>query len=173
MKNKLILFLLSLIFIFCFIIFYQSLKKPNLYSPSVTLKKQIPYFKSRTLILNKKIDSQEIFKSGNYYLFNIWSSWCVPCRDEHSILMELSQNNSLEIIGLNYKDKTSNAKKFLEELGNPFSQVIIDRNGLIAIEWGAYGVPESFLINDQKKIIKKFLGPLNSKILKEIKVYLK
>ena len=173
MKNKSILILCSLIFVFCFFIFYQGLKKSNVYSPSVSLEKEIPYFKSTNLDSNKKIDTQSIFKEGNYYLLNIWSSWCMPCRDEHPILMKLSLKKSLKIVGLNYKDENVNAKKFLKDLGNPYSTVFIDKKGVIAIEWGAYGVPESFLINDKKKIIKKFLGPLNDKSLDEIENYLK
>jgi len=98
---------------------------------------------------------------------NIWSSWCMPCRDEHPFLMSLSEQKNLEIIGLNYKDTNDKAQGFLTELDNPYDTVILDNDGIIAIEWGAYGVPESFLIYD-KKIIKKIIGPLNSNLLKEI-----
>ena len=103
---------------------------------------------------------------------NIWSSWCAPCRDEHQYLMELSKEKNLEIIGLNYKDNTLNAKKFLNELKNPYSNIILDSDGLIAIEWGAYGVPESFLIYD-KSIIKKIIGPLNENLVFEINELIK
>jgi cytochrome c biogenesis protein CcmG/thiol:disulfide interchange protein DsbE len=103
---------------------------------------------------------------------NIWSSWCIPCRDEHKFLMELSKNPKLEIIGLNYKDNDVNAKNFLNQLRNPYKTIIYDKNGTIAIEWGAYGVPESFLVH-KNMIIKKIIGPLNENLLIEIKNIIK
>ena len=103
---------------------------------------------------------------------NIWASWCAPCRDEHPFLLNLGKQDNLEIIGLNYKDNTENAKKFLKELNNPYKVILTDKDGIIAIEWGAYGVPETFLIYD-KKIIKKYIGPLNLNSLLEIKELIK
>ena len=99
---------------------------------------------------------------------NIWSSWCVPCRDEHNFLKDLSNEKNLNLIGLNYKDKTENAKNFLIELGNPFDIIFLDQKGIIAIDWGAYGVPETYLIKNNI-IIKKIIGPLNYNLVKEIK----
>jgi cytochrome c biogenesis protein CcmG/thiol:disulfide interchange protein DsbE len=86
--------------------------------------------------------------------------------------MELKNNDRLKVIGMNYKDTKDNAKNFLEELGNPYDQIIFDSKGTNAIEWGAYGVPESFLINNNK-IIKKYIGPLNKVSVEEIKLYIK
>ena len=103
---------------------------------------------------------------------NIWASWCIPCRDEHLYLMNLSNQKIIEVVGLNYKDNKSNAKKFLEELNNPYKIIFSDEDGTIAIEWGAYGVPETFLIHN-KRIIKKYVGPLNSNSLLEIKKLIK
>ena len=111
---------------------------------------------------------KEIFISDNYYLLNIWSSWCIPCRDEHHFLTKLKKNEKIELIGLNYKDKEKNAKNFLNELSNPYKKILSDIDGTIAIEWGAYGVPESFLIKNNQ-IIKKVIGPLNEKLFSEIK----
>jgi cytochrome c biogenesis protein CcmG/thiol:disulfide interchange protein DsbE len=110
--------------------------------------------------------------SDKFYLLNIWSSWCVPCKQEHPILMELMQNDNLKVIGLNYKDTKKNAINFLKELGNPYDNIIFDNKGTNAIEWGAYGVPESFLINNNK-IIKKYIGPLNKRSIEEIKSFIK
>ena len=87
--------------------------------------------------------------------------------------MTLSKNKSVKLVGLNYRDNLNNAKKFINELGNPYSQILIDEEGTLAIEFGAYGVPETFIINKDKKIIKKFVGPLDLKLLKEIEMYLK
>ena len=87
--------------------------------------------------------------------------------------MELSKNRLIKLIGLNYKDNLNNAQKFIDELGNPYSQILTDKDGTLAIEFGAYGVPETFIIDKDRKILKKFIGPLNKKILKEIELYLK
>ena len=94
------------------------------------------------------------------------------CRQEHSILMELTKNDNIKVIGINYKDTIKNANNFLKELGNPYDNIIFDNKGTNAIEWGAYGVPESFLINNNK-IIKKYIGPLNKGSIEEIKSFIK
>ena len=121
---------------------------------------------------NQSVNTIEIFQSDKLYLLNIWSSWCVPCREEHPFLMELKKNKQLKVVGMNYKDTKKNAKNFLKELGNPYDKIIFDNKGTNAIEWGAYGVPESFLIN-KDKIIKKYIGPLNKQSIEEIKSYIK
>jgi cytochrome c biogenesis protein CcmG/thiol:disulfide interchange protein DsbE len=87
--------------------------------------------------------------------------------------MQLSSNPSVRIIGLNYKDDLSNAKKFINEMGNPYSEIIIDNDGTISIELGAYGIPETFVIDKNKIILKKFVGPINDQSLKEIESLLK
>ena len=172
MKNKFLAFFASLIFLAIFIIFYKGLKDTNIYTPEVKTNNEIPSFSAELLYSNKIVNSSEIFDSNNFYLLNIWSSWCVPCRQEHSILIDLAKNNNLNFIGINYKDKKKNAKIFLKELGNPYQKIIFDKDGITAIEWGAYGVPESYLIH-KGKIIKKYIGPLNQKSIKEIKLLIK
>jgi cytochrome c biogenesis protein CcmG/thiol:disulfide interchange protein DsbE len=87
--------------------------------------------------------------------------------------MQLSSNPSVRIIGLNYKDDLNNAKKFINEMGNPYSEIIIDNDGTISIELGAYGIPETFVIDKNKIILKKFVGPINDQSLKEIESLLK
>ena len=87
--------------------------------------------------------------------------------------MQLSINPSVKIIGLNYKDDLKNAKKFINEMGNPYSEIVIDNDGTISIELGAYGIPETFIIGKNKIILKKFVGPINDKSLKEIESLLK
>ena len=103
---------------------------------------------------------------------NIWASWCVPCRLEHNFLMKLKANENLKIIGLNYKDKEKNALNFLKELKNPYDKILTDEDGTIAIDWGDYGVPESFLIHN-KKIIKKIIGPIDENLYLEIERLIK
>ena len=87
--------------------------------------------------------------------------------------MDLSKNPNLNLVGLNYKDNPKNAKRFINEFGNPYFMIITDKNGIISIDLGAIGVPETFIINKDKKIIKRFLGSLNEKSLKEINLILK
>ena len=87
--------------------------------------------------------------------------------------MELSKNTSIKIIGLNYKDSLINAKKFINSMGNPYSNILVDNDGVISIELGAYGIPETFVIDKNKIILKKFVGPLNHQSLKEIKLLIK
>jgi cytochrome c biogenesis protein CcmG/thiol:disulfide interchange protein DsbE len=135
--------------------------------------KNLPTFKAQDFITNTNIDSEKVFAEESYYIVNIWASWCIPCRKEHSLLMELNKNKSIKLIGLNYRDNLDNAKKFINELGNPYMQILIDKDGTLAIEFGAYGVPETFLIDKNKKIIKRFIGPINKEILEEIKLIVK
>tara|TARA_B100000767_G_C19653903_1_gene487994 strand:- start:18 stop:536 length:519 start_codon:yes stop_codon:yes gene_type:complete len=172
MKNKLLPISIASILIIIFIIFYKGLQDTNIYVPEIKINNKIPLFSADLFYSNKLVNSTELFKSDKFYLLNIWSSWCVPCRQEHPLLMDLGKSNNVEIIGLNYKDTKTNANFFLNELGNPYKKIIFDQDGINAIEWGAYGVPESFLINDSV-IIKKYIGPLNKESIKEIKLLIK
>ena len=172
MKNKLLTTTITFIFIIIFIVFYKGLKDTNIYTPETKINNEIPSLLVNLFDTSKTVNTFEIFKSDKFYLLNIWSSWCVPCREEHPILMELKKNEQLKVVGMNYKDTKKNAKNFLEELGNPYDKIIFDNKGTNAIEWGAYGVPESFLIINNK-IIKKYIGPLNKKSFEEIESYIK
>ena len=173
MKNKFNLIILFIFLSFCFIIFYQGLNNSNTYKPNISEEKKIPIFKARDFYSNIDISSEKIFEENSYYIVNIWASWCVPCRNEHPFLMELNKNKLVKLIGLNYKDNLENAKKFINKLGNPYSQILIDNDGTLGIEFGAYGVPETFLIDKNKKIINKFIGPINQEIVEEIKLIIK
>jgi len=172
MKNKFLPFSITLIFLVIFIIFYKGLQDTNIYTPEVKINNEIPLFSAELFYSNKIVNSSEIFDSNKFYLLNIWSSWCVPCRQEHSILIDLAKNKNVKVVGINYKDNKENAENFLDKLGNPYEKIIFDKNGTIAIEWGAYGVPESFLVHSGK-IIKKYIGPLNPQSIKEIKLLIK
>ena len=136
------------------------------------IEKSLPSFEAKLFESIDIIDSKEIFKKNKYYLINIWASWCAPCRDEHFFLMDLSKSNNLDIIGINYKDKIENSKRFLNEFKSPYKIIISDLDGTLSIELGAYGGPESFLIYD-KKIIKKIIGPINEDLLLQIKKLVK
>lgn len=98
---------------------------------------------------------------GAVTLVNVWASWCVPCHDEAPLLLQLAQDKNLRIVGINYKDEPENARRFLGRYGNPFQAVGVDRNGRASIEWGVYGVPETFLIDREGRIAFKLVGPIN------------
>jgi cytochrome c biogenesis protein CcmG/thiol:disulfide interchange protein DsbE len=173
MKNKLILSIIIMILSFCFVIFYKGLNNSNTYTPQINDKKNIPIFKAKDFNSNIYTNSEKIFEEDIFYIVNIWASWCVPCRTEHPTLMELSKSQSVKLIGLNYRDNQINAKNFINEFGNPYSQILIDKDGTLGIEFGAYGVPETFVIDRNKKIIRKFVGPINQEIADEIKLIIK
>ncbi|MDK4735719.1 DsbE family thiol:disulfide interchange protein [Rhizobium sp. CNPSo 3490] len=105
--------------------------------------------------------------SGKLTLVNVFASWCIPCRDEHPILKELAKDGRLNIVAINYKDKNENALRFLGELGNPYQAIGIDPNGKAAIDWGVYGIPESYLVGTDGTILYKRVGPFDEISLKE------
>ena len=172
MKIKIFPTFLIISLLIIFIIFYKGLQNPNIYTPNTSIEKNIPIFETKIFDSEDTVNSKNFFLDNKFYLLNIWASWCVPCRNEHSFLISLSKKRDIEIIGLNYKDNIKNAKNFIRELGNPYSVIFLDLDGTIAIEWGAYGVPETFLIYD-KKIIKKIIGPINDDSFAEIEKMIK
>ena len=173
MKNKFSIIVIVIFLSFCFIIFYKGLNTSNIYTPKVNEKKNIPTFEVKDFKSNNYVNSDKIFEENIFYIVNIWASWCVPCKVEHPLLMQLSKNQSIKLIGLNYRDNFNNAKKFIDDFGNPYSRILIDKDGALGVEFGAYGVPETFIISKDKRIIKKFVGPINKEIIKEIELIIK
>ena len=100
---------------------------------------------------------------GKVTLVNVWASWCGPCRDEHPLLLGLSQDPRFELVGLNYKDEPENARRFLGGFGNPYKAIGVDEAGRAAIDWGVYGVPETFVVGRDGKILFKHVGPLTER----------
>jgi len=105
--------------------------------------------------------------AGQVTLVNVWASWCVPCRVEHPLLMQLARDERVRLVGINYKDSPENARRFLGDLGNPFSAVGADDTGRVAIEWGVYGVPETFLVGRDGKILYKHVGPFTPESIRD------
>ncbi len=103
--------------------------------------------------------------AGKLTLVNVFASWCVPCRQEHPILKELSKDPRLNLVGINYKDRQDNALRFLGELGNPYKAIGVDPNGKAAIDWGVYGIPESYLVAADGTILYKRVGPFDPQSL--------
>lgn len=110
----------------------------------------------------------ETFKSGKISVVNIFASWCVPCRQEHPQIVKLGEDDRIQLVGINHKDGTRNALSFLEELGNPYDVIGVDRNGRASIEWGVYGVPETFFVDGEGVIFYKHVGPISPSQLNDI-----
>jgi cytochrome c biogenesis protein CcmG/thiol:disulfide interchange protein DsbE len=102
---------------------------------------------------------------GRVTVVNVWASWCVPCRDEHPMLLELAKNPDIRVVGINYKDQPENARRFLGTLGNPFAAIGVDSAGRAAIDWGVYGVPESVIVAPDGTIASPHVGPLSAEAL--------
>jgi cytochrome c biogenesis protein CcmG/thiol:disulfide interchange protein DsbE len=105
---------------------------------------------------------------GVVSVVNVWASWCVPCHDEAPLLMQLAQDSRLRVVGINYKDDADNARRFLGRYGNPFAASGADQNGRAAIEWGVYGVPETFVIGRDAHIAYKLVGPITPENFRSI-----
>ena len=168
MKNKQNLIIVICFIFITFFILLLGLKKENNYVPQTNNLKIEDTLTLKSLYSGKELFLNDLFLKDNFTLINIWASWCLPCKDEHPYLINLNKNYNLNIIGINYKDDSNNAKNFLFELGNPYREVLIDNDGIKSIEFGAIGVPETYLVNKEKKIIKKFIGPLNKNNFNEI-----
>jgi cytochrome c biogenesis protein CcmG/thiol:disulfide interchange protein DsbE len=97
---------------------------------------------------------------GKVSVVNVWASWCVPCHDEAPLLVQLAKDTRLQVVGINYKDAADNARRFLGRYGNPFGIVGVDGNGRASIEWGVYGVPETFVVGREGTIVYKMVGPV-------------
>lgn len=128
--------------------------------PSPLLDKPAPAFAAAKLQLpDEKLTNADL--KGQVWLFNVWASWCVSCREEHPVLNELARQKAVTIIGLNYKDDPTAAKNWLDTLGNPYNVSIMDQDGRIGLDWGVYGVPETFVV-DKKGIVRyKHTGPVS------------
>lgn len=169
MKKKLIFFTLVLLFSIIFIILYSGLNKVEKYVPEKITNNSIIKFSAKDLFSKKEFKFNSLVIDNKLTIINIWASWCQPCREEHPYLMKLGSHRNVNLIGITYKDNYKNSKKFLNNFGNPFSKVLVDKSGIISINIGAYGVPETYIINSDKKILKKYIGPLKEKDFLEIK----
>ena len=131
--------------------------------PSPLVDKPLPTFSLPTLEDPKKIITNADLR-GQVVMVNVWASWCVACKQEHPVLLEVAQRKQIPIIGLNYKDKPADASKVLETEGNPYNVIIVDASGRTGIDWGVYGVPESFIVDKQGVIRYKQIGPITPEV---------
>ena len=173
-KKKLKFITILIITTFLFALLFLGLNNKNFYTTENITVKKILNFKSEEFFSDKIINFDNFTKEKKFTILNIWASWCSPCRVEHNILLKLNENENSMMIGINYKDNFNNAKSFLNELGNPYDVIFVDNDGLISIGIGAYGVPETYIIdNSNNTVIKKYLGPLNKLKLEEINLLIK
>ncbi len=135
--------------------------------PSPLIGEPVPSFSVPRLSQpEQRLHSEDL--RGRPYLLNVWASWCAPCREEHPILMEAARYPQLTVVGLNYKDKRLAARKWLRKHGDPYRANGFDKEGDAALDLGVYGVPETYLIDGQGVIRRKFVGPLSQRQLQEI-----
>ena len=135
--------------------------------PSPLVNKPAPAFSAPKLNApNEKLSPADL--KGKVWLFNVWASWCVSCRAEHPIINQLAQQQEAIIVGLNYKDDPDAAKKWLETLGNPYNDSVMDADGRIGIDWGVYGVPETFVMDKQGMVRYKHTGPVTEDDVQQI-----
>ena len=179
--SPLVLLVFVCLFFLLFIIFEKDPSNP----PSALINKEIPNF-STTNLFNKNIklssdnikrnvklaaDSNVNFSEDTlqkYTLVNFFASWCTPCRAEHHLFFEIKKNYpNVFLLGISHKDSPEDSKQYLSEEGNPYSFVGLDQDGRIALEFGVFGLPETFIVNNEGKIIFKQMGPLTEKILND------
>ena len=167
LKIKFSFIIFFLIIAFIITIFFKSLFENNNYVPKKINK--VENISIEEFYSNNELKIKELFDNEKYIIINIWASWCIPCRQEHKYIKNISKRNNSKIIGLNYKDNKDNAKRFLDELGNPYDIILKDSNGTKSIFLGAYGVPETFIIDRELNILRRYIGPINQKNVVEIK----
>lgn len=144
----------------------QSGKKDPSTVPSALIGKPAPEFVLEPPRGFARGLSTADFK-GRVTVLNVLASWCPPCHAEHPLLMELAKETGIQLVALNYKDKDEQLAAWLKEAGDPFSRIGADRNGRVAIEWGVYGVPETYILDREGRIVHRHVGPLTKEVLRD------
>jgi len=163
------IFFLTILLIFLYLLIIE--RDPS-EIPSPLIDKKIPEFKTQSLLKNKEFISHHEFENQTV-LVNFFATWCKPCRDEHDFIKKISDQKKAKVIGINYKDNPDKAIEWLKQLGNPYAIVALDRKGKIAIDWGVYGIPETFIVNSNGIIKYRHVGPVTEKIYKKINLIIK
>ena len=172
MKIRLSFIFILTLAVFILLVLFKSLFENKIYVPE-KINNKIENISIREFYSDNDLELKNLFNNNKFILINIWASWCLPCRQEHEHLIELSNANNLTIVGINYKDKKNNAQKFINELGNPYDVILKDVDGTKSIFLGAYGVPETFIIDNELNVLKKYIGPINKENIIEIKTLIK
>ena len=173
MKKKLLI-IPSLLFLVILLAFFYLLiieRNPS-EIPSNLLNKNVPNFEVESLLKKERFISSKEF-GNEIMLVNFFATWCLPCRDEHIYIKRFSDEKEIRVIGINYKDNPKKTIQWLKDMGNPYSNVPIDKYGRIAIDWGVYGIPETFIISSKGIIKYRHVGPVTKKIYKKINLLIK
>ena len=168
MKKKLLIIPSLLFFSILLTFFYLLIIERNPSEiPSNLLDKSVPKFETESLLKKERFISSKEF-GNEIMLVNFFATWCKPCRDEHDYIKRFVDEKGIRVIGINYKDNPKKAVRWLKNLGNPYSDIPVDKNGRIAIDWGVYGIPETFVISSKGIIKYRHIGPVTEKIYKKI-----
>jgi len=155
-----------LIIFFCVVVvffYFLIIKRDPSYLPSVLINQKAPVFEATSLFKNKTFVYEEEF-GHEIVIVNFFATWCIPCRMEHPYINQLSKEKGVKVIGINYKDDPKKAIGWLQKLGNPYSNVAVDSNGNIGINWGVYGMPETFIVNKNNIVLYRQAGPITEEI---------
>ena len=163
--NKKLLIPLALFVVLAGFLFVGLFRDPR-EVPSPLIDKPAPAFTLRQLHAPDKTLGTADMK-GQVWLLNVWASWCVSCRDEHPLLVELAKSKVVPIVGLNYKDEPAAGMTWLRQNGDPYNLSVVDRDGRVGIDWGVYGVPETFVVDKAGIIRYKQIGPVTAEALEQ------
>ena len=171
-KHLLIPFSLLLLIILLTFFYLLLIDRNPLELPSNLINKEVPNFETNDLLKNENFISSEEF-GNEIILVNFFATWCKPCRDEHNFIQRFADKKRVRIIGINYKDNSDKTIEWLKNLGNPYSNVPIDKNGRIAIDWGVYGIPETFVVNSEGINKYRHVGQITKKVYEKINLLIK
>jgi len=149
-------------------VFAVTLRNPSTDLPSVLVNKPAPEFLLPPIARSGVPGLGRSDLIGQVSVVNVFASWCIPCRDEHPLLVELKARTGVRLFGINLKDEEANAVAFLKELGNPYDAIGADENGRTSIDWGVYGVPETFLVSGDGLVLRRHVGPLDRASLDDL-----
>jgi len=142
---------------------YVGLQRDPSYVPSPLIGKQAPEF-SLPSLQDPAYPVSSADLKGRAWVFNVWGTWCVGCRQEHEVLVEIARQNAVPLIGLDWKDDNAAAQQWIRELGNPYAAIASDAEGRVAIDWGVYGAPETFLIGPDGTVLYKHIAPMTMEV---------
>ena len=155
-----------LVFLVVGVFLFLSLNSDPNKLPSPLVGKKFPIIEGTDFYSNETVKLNDLM-DNNLALVNVWASWCVTCRKEHQVIMNIAKNTNLKLIGINYKDSKSDGEEYLKVMGNPFDEIVFDPNGEIGMELGVYATPETFLISREGLIIHKHIGEITKEIWNE------
>jgi len=161
--NKAIRFIPLVLIVLLGIVLYRGLSLDPRAMPSALVGKPMPDFKLTTLLDENKVVTKADLK-GNIVLLNVWATWCPTCRYEHPYLLDIAKNKDIMLYGVNYKDDKVLAKKWLSTLGNPYNITLFDDEGKLGLDLGVYGAPETFVVDHNGIIRKRFAGAIDRNV---------